>query len=159
MISSEAKILIVEDESIVAKDILSKLSDLGYDFVSIASTGNEALRKVYLDKPDLLLMDIMLSRGNYDGIETVQEILDKMDLPVIYLTAYADESTLLRSKPTRPYGYLLKPFQTKELQIAIEIALNKYSLDKKRKRERRNMSAILHGVKDLIKPSSEEAGI
>ncbi|TGJ98419.1 response regulator [Leptospira langatensis] len=158
MITDQAKILIVEDENIVAKDIFNRLAGLGYSAIAIAATGNEALEKAILDKPDIILMDIMLSRGDYDGIETVQELADKADIPVIYLTAYADEASLIRSKTTRPYGYLLKPFQTKELQISIEIALNKHKMEKKRKSSRKLLSTVMKYVKDVIETSSKKVG-
>ncbi|TGJ99488.1 response regulator [Leptospira semungkisensis] len=158
MITNQAKILIVEDENIVAKDIFNRLSGLGYSAIKIAATGNEALEKAILDKPDLMLMDIMLSKGDYDGIETVQELADKADVPVIYLTAYADEASLIRSKSTRPYGYLLKPFQTKELQIAIEIALNKHKMERRRKVYNKLLSTVMKYVKDVVDPSSKKVG-
>ena len=103
------KILIVEDERIVAEDIKRTLKKLGYSVTSIVSSGKEAIQKVDKDKPDLILMDIVL-RGDMDGITTAEHIHSKCGLPVIYLTAYADQGTVQRAKVAEPYGYIVKRF-------------------------------------------------
>ncbi|TGL97062.1 response regulator, partial [Leptospira barantonii] len=115
-----AKILIVEDENIVAKDIRDRLVKMGYPFPTIAKNGAEALLSASVLKPDIVLMDIMLTRGKIDGVEVATELRQTMDVPVVYITAYADDQTLIRTKQTEPYGYILKPVRTLELQIAIE---------------------------------------
>ena len=125
----EAQILVVEDESIVAKDIQNTLTNLGYSVPAIASSGKEAIQKVGKFQPDLVLMDIVL-KGSMDGVETADEIRTKFDIPVVYLTAYADDATLQRAKITEPYGYLIKPFQERELHSTIEMALYKQAMEK-----------------------------
>lgn len=120
----QATILVVEDETIVAKDIQCSLQRLGYHVPSTATSGEEAIRKAGELKPDLVIMDIVL-KGRMDGIETAQHLQHQFDLPVVYLTAYADYQTLDRVKTTTPAGYMLKPFQPNELRTTIELALHR----------------------------------
>ncbi len=122
-----AKILVVEDESIVAKDIEFTLKGLGYAVVAIASSGEQAIKEAENRRPNLILMDIKL-KGEMDGIEAAQRIHDKLDIPIIYLTAFADYTTLSRAKITEPFGYIVKPFEEKELHSVIEMALYKHKL-------------------------------
>ncbi|OHB47288.1 MAG: two-component system response regulator [Planctomycetes bacterium GWF2_40_8] len=129
---SKAKIMIVEDEWITAEDIKMRLQALGYTVSSPASTGKEAIQKAKEDKPDLVLMDIVL-KGEMDGIEAASQIHTCLDIPIIYLTAYADEKILDRAKITKPSGYIVKPFIDEDLKIAIEIALYKHKSEKERK--------------------------
>lgn len=129
---TKAKILVVEDEAIVAKDLQYRLIKFGYAVPAIASSGEEAINKAVELSPDIVLMDIKL-KGVMDGIEAAQEIYKRLDIPVIYLTAYADENTLERAKITEPFGYLLKPFKEKELQTNIEITLTKHALERQLK--------------------------
>jgi len=121
-------ILVVEDESIVAADILGRLASLGYGSPAVAASGEEAIRKADELKPDVLLMDIVL-RGPIDGIEAVRQIRSRRDIPVIYLTAYTDEQTVQRAKETEPFAYLIKPFDERELRFAIELALHKHRVE------------------------------
>lgn len=125
----KTKILIVEDETIVALEIQDRLEKLGYEIVASVSTGEEALEKVDMYKPDLVLMDINLE-GLMDGIEAAEIVLDRHAIPIIYLTAYSDDETLRRAKITEPFAYILKPFGTRELHTAIEIALYKNKIEK-----------------------------
>ncbi|MBU6428607.1 MAG: response regulator, partial [Cyanobacteria bacterium REEB65] len=113
--------LIVEDEGIVALGIRQSLEGLGYDVVGSAATGEAAIQLARSARPDLVLMDIMLP-GQMDGIAAADAIRNEFDLPVIFLTAYSDKQTLERAKATEPYGYVVKPFDPHELQIAIEVA-------------------------------------
>ncbi len=122
-----AKILIVEDEQLVALDIEQRLTRLGYS-VSKASTGREALGAARASRPDLVLMDIRLN-GGPDGIEVAQTLHGTFDVPVVYLTAYVDERTLARARGSEPYGYLLKPFDERELRATIEMALRRHWVD------------------------------
>jgi DNA-binding LytR/AlgR family response regulator len=110
---SKTNILIVEDESIVAKDIQHSLKKLGYTVVDICSTGESAVTAAEEKKPDLILMDIML-KGEMSGIDAANIISERWDIPVIFLTAYADESTFSKAKITEPYGYIIKPFKEVE---------------------------------------------
>jgi len=119
------KILIVEDDALVAQDIKQILQNSRHSVTSVATSGQEALIKAKKDSPDLVLMDIVL-KGKINGIETAHKIHAHFDIPVIYITAYSGKDTLEQAKLTHPYGYLIKPIDEKELLIAIEIALNKY---------------------------------
>ncbi len=127
------KILIVEDEGIVARDMKNILTRLGYPVVAVAYSGPEAVRLAKTEKPDLVLMDIVL-QGEMDGIEAAEKIRDRNDIPVVYLTAHAEPPVLERAGVTGPYGYLLKPFRERELHAAIEIALYKHAADRERGR-------------------------
>ena len=127
---SRAKIMVVDDEWLVAQGIKENLEDLGYEVVGLAATGEEALQAAALHRPDLVLMDILL-QGNMDGIEVAERLRRNLEVPSIFLTAYADSQTLGRAKVTEPYGYLLKPFEIRELHSAIEIALYKVQAEKK----------------------------
>jgi len=118
------KILIVEDEGIVSLHIKKTLEDLGYVVSDIAGSGEDAIIKAMENRPDLVLMDIVL-QGIVDGIDAAEKIRALFNIPVIYLTAHADESTLQRAKLTAPFGYIVKPFKERDLHIAIEFALYK----------------------------------
>lgn len=131
-----ARILIVEDEGIVSLDIRQNLAGLGYEESEVASTGEEAVSLAQTVRPDLVLMDIRLGEG-MDGIDAAMAIAEFHDVPVIYLTAYTDEPILERAKLSQPFGYLVKPFDRKELKTTIEMALHKHMMDKQlRERER-----------------------
>lgn len=124
------KVLIVEDESVVAWDIQETLESLGYKVVANVTSGAEAIQIPAALKPDLVLMDIRLE-DDIDGITAAEQIRDRFDIPIIYLTAHADEYTWQRAINTNPYGYLIKPFQERELQTTIEIALRRHQLEKR----------------------------
>jgi signal transduction histidine kinase len=119
---SPPKILVVEDESIVALSICSSLKSLGYEVADIADSAEKALEKAHLLQPDLILMDITL-KGKADGIAVSEQIQQQKSIPIIYLTAYFDGATTERMRPTNPYGYLVKPFKLPDLKAAIEVAL------------------------------------
>ncbi|HWI57310.1 MAG TPA: response regulator, partial [Bacillota bacterium] len=124
----EARIQIVEDETIVAMDIERGLKRLGYRVVGMASTGPGAIQLAEQQQPDLVLMDIRL-QGAMDGIEAGRQIRQRFHIPILFLTAYADEDTVHRAKVAEPFGYLLKPFEDEELHTAIEIALHKRQVE------------------------------
>ena len=145
----QTRILIVEDEAIVADDIRKSLQNMGYDVPSIASSGEVAIKKVEENNPDLVLMDIML-QGEMDGIEAASQIASRFDIPVVYLTAYSDEKILERAKITEPFGYLVKPFRDRELQINIEIALYKHKIGKKLKESREWFYITLKSISDAV---------
>jgi len=123
---SKATILIVEDEAIVAADLASKLKNLDCDVVGMAAEAEEAVALACRLRPQLVLMDISL-RGPLDGIAAADAIHSEYDVPVIYLTAHSDAATLARAKITGPFGYILKPFEDRELVIQIELALSQVS--------------------------------
>ena len=120
-----ANILIVEDELLIAKNIARKLEKNGYSISKIVSSGQAAIDLIDQQKPDLILMDVAI-KGEIDGIETATIIKSKLDIPIIFLTAYANDETLDRASETGCYGYLIKPFRDKELQAAIKMALRKH---------------------------------
>jgi PAS domain S-box-containing protein len=127
-------ILIVEDEKISALDLKETLESLGYGIAGIASTGENAIEIVDMRVPDLILMDIHLA-GQLSGIEAAEKILATHSVPIIYLTAYADPELVERAKKTRPYGYIIKPYEERGIQTEIEIALYKFELDQSFSRE------------------------
>lgn len=128
-------IFIVEDESIVAKDIQNNLIKLGYNVLGIANNGKDAIDQIKELNPDVVLMDIMI-KGDLTGIEVAEQIRKFVNVPVIFLTAYADESTLSRAKVTEPYGYILKPFKEIDLHSTIEMAVYKHQKDAALQKER-----------------------
>jgi len=128
---ADEKILIVEDEEIVVLDIRGALERAGYTVADTANSGDKAIEKTMEVRPDLVLMDIVL-KGELDGIETAERIRALFNIPVIYLTAHADEGTLKRAKVSEPFGYIVKPFRERDLQIAIEFALYKSSAERER---------------------------
>ncbi|MGC9516083.1 MAG: methanogen output domain 1-containing protein [Methanomicrobiales archaeon] len=127
---ADTNLLVVEDESIVAMDIKHRAEGLGYHVLGIAAAGEEAIEMTQQTKPDLVLMDIVL-KGKMDGIQAAQEIRNRFNIPVVYLTAYSDEKTLGRAKLTGPFGYIIKPFEDRELHSAVEVALYKHKMDSK----------------------------
>ncbi|NES98311.1 MAG: hybrid sensor histidine kinase/response regulator [Desertifilum sp. SIO1I2] len=122
------RVLIAEDEILIARKIEQTLKRAGYEVVGIATDGEAALQKVSETAPNLVLMDIVMP-GELDGVETAQIIRDRFRVPVVYLTAYADRETLERAKITLPFGYVLKPFEERELTIAVEIALSRHQIE------------------------------
>ncbi|OGW07139.1 MAG: hypothetical protein A2889_10755 [Nitrospinae bacterium RIFCSPLOWO2_01_FULL_39_10] len=123
-------ILIVEDEAIIAIDIKKSLMEMGYDVAPVAGTGEDAIHKAEEYKPDLVVMDIVMP-GKIDGIEAARQIQSRFDIPVVFLTAYADKETIDRAKIAEPFGYIAKPFTDKDLYSNIEIALYKHKMEKK----------------------------
>ena len=146
---ASARILIVEDEGIVAEEIRSRLKKLRYRVVAVAFSGEEAIKKVGETHPDLVLVDIRL-RGGMDGVEAAQEIRARFDIPVVYVTAYADEDTLRRAKMAEPYGYILKPFEDKELRSSIEVALYKHNIERRLKESERWLATTLKSIGDAV---------
>ncbi|MBL7152711.1 MAG: response regulator [Phycisphaerae bacterium] len=125
-----AKILVVEDEGIVAKDIADTLKKQGYDVPAIAFSGEGAVEKAGRVRPDLVLMDIVL-KGRMDGIEAAGQIRERFGIPVLYLTAHTDDETIKRAKITEPFAYITKPFEARELRTNIEIALYRHKAERK----------------------------
>lgn len=125
----DIKILVVEDENIIALNIKKKLKSFGYTVPAIVSTAEDAIKMTEITFPDLILMDVML-KGEMDGVQAIEEIRKKFDIPVIYLTAYSDDEVLERAKLTQPYGYIVKPFKANDLRTNIEIALYRHKMEK-----------------------------
>lgn len=121
--------MVVEDEWLIADQLCATLKDIGYTACSTVSTGQEAIRKAEEDSPDLVLMDIVL-KGEMDGIQAANCITSQFDIPVLYLTAYANQEYIDRATQTRPFGYLVKPYNERQLHASIEMALYKHRADK-----------------------------
>ncbi|MFZ3166328.1 MAG: ATP-binding protein [Candidatus Methanoperedens sp.] len=154
---SQTKVMIVEDERIVAEDIQSSLKNLGYAVSSIVSSGNKAIEDAEKYHPDIVLMDIVL-KGEMDGVEAAEQIRIRFNIPIIYLTAYSDEEILERSKITEPFGYIIKPFNDRELHTSIEIALYKYKMERKVKESEQRLSATINGMGEGV-IATDEKGI
>jgi two-component system sensor histidine kinase/response regulator len=146
---AQTRMLIVEDERIVALDLRARLMRLGYAVAGVCASGQEALRVVEEERPDLMLVDIRI-KGGMDGIATVAEIRRRHQVPVIYLTAHSDSDTLARAKTTEPYGYILKPFDEHELRATLETALYKIQMERHSRETERLLSVTLDSIADGI---------
>ena len=146
---AKANVLIVEDDRVVAKDIENSLKNLGFGVTAMVDSGEEALSVIKVRTPDLVLMDIVL-KGEMSGIEAAGQIRSQFNIPVVYLTAYADEKILERAKITDPFGYIIKPFEEKEVNTAIEIALYKHKIEKKLKDSEEWLSTTLRSIADAV---------
>ncbi|GAB4410818.1 MAG: hypothetical protein Fur0044_04650 [Anaerolineae bacterium] len=143
-----SQIMVVEDEIVVARNIEMRLKSLGYQDPIVAFSGQEAVQKAGEAAVDLILMDIRLGSG-IDGVEAAETIRSRFDLPIIFLTAYTDEVTLQRVKKSEPYGYIRKPFQVIDLQIAIEMALNRRQAEIEQKKLIAKLQEALDTLKTL----------
>ncbi|MBI4776205.1 MAG: response regulator [Deltaproteobacteria bacterium] len=146
---SKTSILIVEDEAIVAADLANKLTQLGYEVAGIAAQGAEAVEMALSLRPQLILMDVRLE-GPLDGVEAAGEIRARHDVPVIYLTAHSDSATLARAKLTGPFGYILKPFEERDLATQIELALFKHQAERKLREQREWLRVTLTSIGDAV---------
>jgi PAS domain S-box-containing protein len=151
-------ILVVEDEGIVARDIQHRLESIGYRVPEIAATGKDAITRALDLKPDVVLMDIML-RGPMDGIEAASFIREKLDVPVVYVTAYAEEEVLKRARVTEPYGYIVKPFEDRELQAAVEIALYRHRAERKMAESEKRYRTLVTSLQEGIMMTDVEENI
>ncbi|MBD3884873.1 response regulator [Phormidium tenue FACHB-886] len=142
-----ARVLVAEDEILIARKIEATLQQLGYVTAAIAIDAESAIQKIAETKPDLVLMDILMP-GEMDGIEAAIQIRTRFQIPVVYLTAYGDADTLARAKRAEPFGYILKPFQAQELDATIQVALNRHAVEQQRLNALRNIipAALLHEV-------------
>ena len=144
-----ARILIVEDEQIVAADLERTLRRLGYQVVGLAASGQSAVEHAQQTQPDLVLMDIKL-RGALDGVAAAAQIQATAQVPIIYLTAYADETTLQRAKITEPFGYILKPFEERQLHSSIEMALYKARMERQLRTQEHWLATTLQSISDGV---------
>jgi two-component system sensor histidine kinase UhpB len=135
------KIMIIENESLVAKDIQKSLDNLGYS-ATISPDGGKALQEIEQDPPDLVLIDIVL-QGEMDGIETSRQIRSRWDIPIVYITAYSDEKTVQAAKVTEPYGYIFKPIDEKQLQVSIDLSLYRHATEKKLRDRHERLSRFI----------------
>lgn len=145
----KTSIMVVEDEVLVARDIESRLVRMGYEVVAKAGKGQEAIDKALAIRPDLIMMDIHL-RDEIDGVEAAIEIRKQVDIPIIYCTAYSNEETLGRAKISEPYGYVLKPFDNRELEINIEIALYKHRVELELQDTKEKLNATLSNIDEGV---------
>ena len=151
-------ILVVEDERVVARDIQRSLTDLGYEVPATAATAQQAIRLASERCPDLVLMDIRI-KGPKDGIEAAEIIRLQFDVPIVYLTAYADVTTVERAKATEPLGYLMKPVKPNELRSAVELALYKHEAERRLRERERWLSTTLRSIGDAVISTDAEGQI
>lgn len=144
-----ARILIVEDDRIVARDIQHQLSRMGHVVVGMSANGEEAVRLAGSQQPDLVLMDIRLE-GDMDGIEAARRIRDAQRIPVVFLTAYANDEVVQRASLTEPFGYLLKPFEEPQMRTVIQMALYKHASDARLRMSERRYAATLASIRDGV---------
>lgn len=135
---SRPKILVVEDEAVIAMEIEMRLAKMGYEIIGHAATGEKALALAEANRPELALMDINLV-GPMDGVETAAQLRGRFDIPVVFLTAYSDDATIRRATVSGPLGYLTKPFSDRDLRAAIEVALYKHAADQELQRYREEL--------------------
>ncbi|MEZ4646003.1 MAG: PAS domain S-box protein [Chloroflexota bacterium] len=143
------RILVVEDESIIALDIQVQLRHMGYEVPAVAATGEEAIQLAATWRPDLILMDIRL-QGDMDGITAAMQIQASQDIPIVYLTAYADELTLQRAKVSGPFGYILKPFEERELHSTIQMALYRHHVSQQLRDSEERYRRLFEQAPDAI---------
>lgn len=146
---AKARILIVEDEALVARDLVNMIKSLGYEVTDLVQNGEAVAQSVEKNRPDLAIMDIVL-KGRLDGIEAAAILWEKYSIPVIYITSFADDLTFERAKLTEPFGYLIKPYEERELELTIEIALYKARRQQLVKEREKWLSTILKGIDDGI---------
>ncbi len=155
---AKANIMIVEDEAIVGEELKISLEDLDYTVTSIIKSGEQAIEKADQDCPDLILMDIRL-KGQMDGIEAAELIRSRLGIPVVFLTAYADDDKLERAKLTMPFGYILKPFQDRDLKVTIEIAIYTAKIDAERKQIQNELAKHHDHLEELVKKRTKKLQI
>jgi PAS domain S-box-containing protein len=153
-----AKILVVEDDRVVARDLQQQLTRIGHSVVAVTARGEDAVRLALETKPELALMDIRLE-GSIDGIEAARQLGERCRVPVIYLTAYADDQTLARAALTEPFGYLLKPFDDTQLRTAVEIALYKHDAERRLRESERRYAVTLASIGDAIIATDHQAKV
>ena len=153
-----AAILVVEDERLVADDIAESLGRMGYDVVGTAASSAECMAHAERQCPDLVLMDIRIE-GTLDGIETAELLRSRFDVPVIFLTAFADAATVARAKQTEAHGYILKPFRAGELKSAVEIALHKHAMELELKLREHWLSTTLRAIGDAVMAVDSEGHV
>lgn len=152
------RILVVDDDVLAAKTIRQTLVGFGYEVVEIVSSGEEAIRAAYEHQPALVLMDVAIE-GAIDGIQTATALQNLLHLPVIYVTSYADDETIRRASATMPYGYLVKPFDARELHGAIEVSLYKHSIDRRRADRELCYATMLESIEEAVISADRSGGV
>nr|WP_319375846.1 response regulator [uncultured Methanoregula sp.] len=148
-------VMVVEDELIIAENLKVTLTGMGYEVPPVAGTSDEALSTADSCLPDLILMDIILEGSPIDGVETARRIRSRHDIPVVFVTAYADDETLERVKVTEPSAYILKPFNERELYSAIELALHRHRIEQEVKKRDNILFAISFAVEYFLRHQKE----
>jgi PAS domain S-box-containing protein len=143
------KIMVVEDEAVIALRLQQRLSMMGYDVVALSHSSEESLEKARDLRPDLILMDIKIP-GNLDGITVAEIVKSELDIPVVFLTAFAEDQIIKRAKRAEPYGYVVKPFQDQELKAAVEIALYKKDMERRLKESGQQYRSMIDSMGDAI---------
>lgn len=156
--ANPTRILIVEDEGLVARDLQTRLRKLGYEVPAWSDTGTDALARVQELTPDLILMDIQL-KGGMDGIQVAETLRQHLDIPIVFLTAHADAATVERAKQTGPFGYVIKPFEDRELQVTVELALFKHAADRRLAEHERWLATTLHSIGDGVIATDETGSV
>lgn len=141
------RILIVEDDAIIAMEIAERLTNLDYDVLGIVATGENAVDQSFIDTPDLILMDIRL-QGTLDGTEAAARICQKLDIPIIFITAYSDRETRNRAKQILSYGYIIKPFNDQQLVCAIDMAISNHDLHVRVKESEEKFHTLFENISD-----------
>ncbi len=152
------RILVVEDERIVARSLRIQLTALGYDVVGNVASGEEAIQQSGDLRPHLVLMDIRLE-GSIDGVEAAATIRRRFQLPVIYLTAFSTKEILERAKVTQPFGYVLKPFVDRELHVVIELALHRHRMERQQQERENWFVATLQSIGDAVVAADDEGRV
>ncbi len=153
-----ARILVVEDDRVVARDIQHQLTRIGHTVVGVTPSGEDAVRLALESHPDLVLMDVRLE-GALDGVDAAQQIRDRCQVPVVFLTAFADDETLERARVTEPFGYLLKPFEDSELRTVIEMALYKHAAERKLRESERRYAVTLASIGDAVIATDDQTRV
>ena len=156
---SKTQILVVEDEAITAEVIAEQLEELGYTVTDTVTSATAAIASTAQMLPNLVLMDINLGRNEMDGISAAATIREQFKIPVIYLTAYSDDTTLERARITEPFGYIIKPFNERDLRVAIENALYKHSMERQLVEQKELLSTILRSTADAVTATNENGTI
>jgi len=145
----KAKILIVEDDAVIATRLEERLGLLGYEACGMAHSGEEAVDIAGRLRPEVILMDIVMP-GRLDGIDAAEAIKSDLDIPVVFLTAYADDEYIRRAKMAEPYGYIVKPFHETEVKAAIEIALYKKDMEQRLQESEKKYRLLVESAQDLL---------
>ncbi|MEP7362243.1 MAG: sigma 54-interacting transcriptional regulator [Acidobacteriota bacterium] len=156
--TNRARIMVVEDERITAEDLRDILTQTGYEVTAAVANGEEALRRAEADRPDLVLMDIRIE-GSIDGLETARLLRRRFDIPVVYLTAHADDETLALAKLAEPLGFIVKPFQEPELHATIEMALHKLAMERDSRLRQRLLEETLSSMETAVITLDRDAHI
>jgi len=143
------KIMVVEDEAVIALRLQQRLAMMGYEVVALSHSSEESLEKARDLRPDLILMDIKIP-GNLDGITVAEIVKSELDIPVVFLTAFAEDQIIERAKQAEPYGYIVKPFQDQELKAAVEIALYKKDMERRLKESEQQYRSMIDSMGDAI---------